>query len=75
MAIIRKWGCGALARRRFKKLVQSRAIAGLRKPTYKEGKLVLTDQELMTQDDLAYQMSGEGAGRGLYWDTKPKDIN
>ena len=32
---LKKWGKGAVARRRFKKLVQQKAIAGKRKPTYK----------------------------------------
>lgn len=51
---IEKWGRGALARRRFKRIVQTKMIAGQRKPIYHDGVLVATNDYLMTDDDLAY---------------------
>ena len=54
MEIIRKWGLGALARRRFKRLVQGKTIAGLRKPKYIDGKFTHTDEVLMDDNDLGF---------------------
>ena len=71
---IKKWGSGALARRRFKKLVQTKMIAGQHKPIYHDGVLIATDELLMTDDDLAYQMAYQGGGKGLYWNTLWLDI-
>ena len=71
---IKKWGSGALARRRFKKLVQTKMIAGQRKPIYHDGKLIATNEFLMSDDDLAYQMAYNGGGKGLYWNTFYVDI-
>lgn len=67
---LKKWGKGAVARRRFKKLVQQKAIAGKRKPTYKGEKLVGMKQFLMEDDDLQYQISTNAEGRGLWWNTQ-----
>lgn len=71
---IKKWGCGALARRRFKRIVQTKMIASQRKPVYHEGVLIATNDLLMTDDDLAYQMAYQGGGKGLYWNTYWVDI-
>jgi len=30
---------------------------------------------LLSDEDLAFQMSTQGAGKGLYWDTKIKPIS
>lgn len=73
MVIIKKWAGGALARRRFKKMVQANYYTSLKKPSFQDGKLEMM-QQFFTEDDIAYQMSYEGDGKGLYWDTKLKDI-
>ena len=52
MQVLKKWGKGAVARRRFKKLVQQKTIAGKRKPGYKGEKLVGMKQFLMDDEDL-----------------------
>lgn len=49
---LKKWGKGAVARRRFKKLVQQKTIAGKRKPGYKGEKLVGMKDFLMDEEDL-----------------------
>ena len=74
--IIEKWTTGAVARRRFKKFVQIKTIACQKKPIYKNGKLVKTNEVLLTDDEVAYQLSTKpgGGGKGLYWNTRVKDI-
>ena len=64
---MQKWGLGALARRRFKKLIQVAQYKTLNKPMYQNGRLVKTDEVLINDDDLAWQLSYAGAGKGLYW--------
>ena len=71
---IKRWTSGAIARRRYKKLVQSLSIARQKKPIYMKGKLVATDEPLFTDDDLAYQLSSQGGGKGYYWNTMEMDI-
>lgn len=39
-----------------------------------KGKLVATDEPLFTDDDLAYQLSSQGGGKGYYWNTMEMDI-
>ena len=51
---IKRWTQGAIARRRFKKMMQSLTIARQKKPIYLKGKLVATEETLFTDDDLAY---------------------
>ena len=46
----------------------------MKKPTFQDGKLVMSDEQFFTHDDIAYQMSYEGGSKGLYWDTKLKEI-
>jgi len=46
----------------------------MKKPSFQDGKLVMSDEQFFTQDDIAYQMSYEGGSKGLYWDTKLKEI-
>lgn len=72
--IIEKWTTGAIARRRFKKFVQVKSIACQKKPVYKNGKLIKTDEVLMTDDDVAYQLSHKAGGKGHYWNTRFVDI-
>ena len=71
---IKRWTQGALARRRFKKMFQSLTIARQKKPIYLKGKLVATEETLFTDDDLAYQLSPQGGGKGHYWNTNVVDI-
>ena len=71
---IQKWTSGALARRRFKRLVQMKSIGGLKKPVYENGKLVSTKEELYKDSELAYLMDYQAGGKGLYWNTKWVDI-
>jgi len=49
-------------------------IAGQHKPIYHDGVLIATNELLMTDDDLAYQMAYQGGGKGLYWNTLWIDI-
>ena len=71
---IQKWTNGAIARRRFKRMVQMKQIGGLKKPAYENGKLVSTKQVLLDDKELAYQMDYKAGGKGLYWNTKTVDI-
>lgn len=74
LKILERWGRGALARRKVKKMVQTMRIANLKKPIYREGKLVFTDKKLLSNDDLAFQLSSNGGARNLYWNTQLIDI-
>jgi hypothetical protein len=49
-------------------------IGNLKKPIYREGKLVFTDKKLLSDDDLAFQLSSKGGARNLYWNTQLIDI-
>ena len=71
---IQKWTSGALARRRFKRLVQMKSIGDLKKPIYKDGKLIATDETLYKDSELAYHTDYQAGGKGLYWNTKWVDI-
>jgi len=74
LGTIKRWAMGALARRQFKKTVQTLAVARQRKPLYADGKLVATDEVLFTDDEIAYQLSRYHGGKGLYWNTSLIDI-
>jgi hypothetical protein len=52
MDTIKKWAAGALARRRFKKLVLTKRVAGLKYPEYRGKDLVPTDECLFTDKEL-----------------------
>lgn len=67
--VLERWGLGALARRRFKKLAQLEVFTGLKKPMYVNGKLVQTKEVLIDEEDLRWYTSYDGAGKGLWWNT------
>ena len=67
--VLEKWGLGALARRRFKKLAQVQMYTNLKKPMYVNGKLVQTKEVLINEEDLRWYTSYNGAGKNLWWNT------
>jgi len=69
-----KWGLGAAARRRVTKLLQQLPYKQLAAPAYDNGVLTSRDDCLFTDDDLAFILSANGAGNGLYWNTFTKRI-
>jgi hypothetical protein len=52
LQVIEKWGKGALARRRLRKTIASKQLAGLKYPEWKENKLVASDQTLLSDKEL-----------------------
>jgi hypothetical protein len=54
-----------------------KTIACQKKPSYTNGKLIKTDEVLLTDDEVAYQLSTrpQGGGKGLFWNTRVVDIN
>ena len=71
---IEKWTQGALARRRFKKLVYLSQFTALQKPCYKDGKLTNTKDVLFSDDDIGYLTDYKAGGKGLCFNTKVVDI-
>lgn len=41
---------------------------------YQDGELIETEELLMSEKDIKYQLSPYAGGKGLYWNTKWKDI-
>jgi len=74
LEVVTKWTHGCIARRRLKKMLQLAEIQNMKKPIYKDGELVKVEELLMDEDDIAYQLSQQGDGKGLYWDTFFKKI-
>ena len=52
LQVLEKWGKGAIARRRLRKIIASKQLAGLKYPEWKENKLVASDQTLMSDKEL-----------------------
>jgi len=71
---IEKWTKGALARRRFKKMVIVSQFTKLRKPVYDDGKREYLQEVLFNDDDIAYQIDWKAGGKGLSFNTKTVDL-
>jgi hypothetical protein len=69
LLVLKKWGLGALCRRRFKKMVQLQIFKTLKKPMYVDGRLVHTDERLFTDGELSYYINSTAGGQGMYWNT------
>ena len=48
LAIVKRWARGAIIRRNMKKLIQVKMIQGQKKISIKDGKIVRTDEQMLT---------------------------
>jgi hypothetical protein len=50
--ILNKWAAGAIARRKFKRIVLTKMIAELKYPQYKDKTITWSDEKLLTDQEL-----------------------
>lgn len=74
LAIVKRWARGAIIRRNMKKLVQCKQIQNQKKLTIKDGKIVRTDEPMMSDTELKDCMDSKKGGKGLYWNTHEVDM-
>ena len=46
--ILNKWAAGAIARRKFKRIILTKTIAELKYPEYQEKSVIWTNEKLLT---------------------------
>jgi len=72
--ILSKWAAGAIARRKFKRLIVTKQIAELKYPEYQEKSIVWTDERLLSDQELFIIMDFKRGSKSLVWNNFFKDI-
>jgi hypothetical protein len=72
--ILNKWAAGAIARRRFKRIVLTKQIGELRYPKYEDKALSWSEERLFTDQELFVIMDFKRGSKSLVWNNFFKDI-
>ena len=73
--VLNKWAAGAIARRKFKRIILTKTIANLKYPKYEEKSITWTEDKLLTDQELFIILDFKKDGsKKLVWNNFFKDI-
>jgi hypothetical protein len=72
--ILNKWAAGAIARRKFKRVILTKQIGELKYPVYSEKSIEWTKDRLFTDQELFVIMDFKRGSKSLVWNNFFKDI-
>jgi hypothetical protein len=72
--VLNKWAAGAIARRKFKRIIITKMIAELKYPKYEEKTITWTADKLLTDQELFIIMDFKRGSKTLVWNNFFKDI-
>ena len=72
--ILNKWAAGAIARRRFKRIILTKTIAELKYPKYVDKTVSWTDDKLLSDQELFIILDFKKGSKTLVWNNFFKDI-
>ena len=72
--VLNKWAAGAIARRKFKRVILTKMIANLKYPEYKDKQMAWTKECLLSEQELFIIMDFKRGSKTLVWNNFFKDI-